>query len=406
MTRKPLMAHRPKKHEEHTNHEAWAIPYADLLTLLLAFFVVMYAISQVNEGKYRVLSDSLFAAFRGSPRTMEPIQVGEKQVGSGADIRTTIVQQAMLSGQPRSMLAPVPLETGLPKVNGDEKTPPKQIAGERSKAATAAATAAAAASSALQKVADEVEHAMDDLVKQNLVFVHRSEFWIEVEIRTDLLFPSGVAQLQPSAEGVIQRLADTLAPFPNPIRVEGHTDNVPIKTVAFYSNWELSAARAGSVVRVLSKHGVNPSRLAVIGFGDQRPVQTNDTAQGRNANRRVIVVILSTSINQASDPAAKSSDPGAQAADSATPSGADTGESPVPIPAAPLQSAPTPIAPAPVQSTPGPAGPAVAPGAPAEAPQASPGPVQTLLTPNTPATRSPVARAVRTYRPTGTEPAP
>ena len=379
MNRKPFMAHRPhraKKHEEHTNHEAWAIPYADLLTLLLAFFVVMYAISQVNEGKYRVLSDSLFAAFRGAPRTMEPIQVGEKQVGSGADIRTTIVQQAMLNGQPRSMLAPVPLETGLPKVNGDAQTPPKQVSGEGNKAATAAA----AASSALQKVADEVEHAMDDLVKQNLVFVHRSEFWIEVEIRTDILFPSGVAQLQPNAEGVIARLADTLAPFPNPIRVEGHTDNVPIKTVAFSSNWELSAARAGSVVRVLSKHGVNPGRLAVIGFGEQRPLQTNDSAQGRNANRRVVVVILSTSINQASDPAAKPVDPAAQAADASAQPTDSQPQGPTPIP--------------------------VTPGNPAEAPQATPAPVQTLLTPDTPATRAPIARAVRTVRPTGTEPAP
>src|SRR5206468_660172 len=77
---------RKKRHEDHLNHEAWAIPYGDLVTLLLAFFVVMYAISSVNEGKYRVLSDSLFAAFRGSPRTLQPVQVGEKQVGSGADV--------------------------------------------------------------------------------------------------------------------------------------------------------------------------------------------------------------------------------------------------------------------------------------------------------------------------------
>ncbi len=102
---------RHHKHEDHVNHEAWAIPYADLLTLLLAFFVVMYAISSVNEGKYRVLSDSLFAAFRGSPRTLQPVQVGEKAVGSGADIQMTIVQQAMLEGQPRSMLAPTPIKT-------------------------------------------------------------------------------------------------------------------------------------------------------------------------------------------------------------------------------------------------------------------------------------------------------
>src|SRR5215831_2044211 len=118
MTRKPLMAHRAhraKKHEEHANHEAWAIPYADLLTLLLAFFVVMYAISSVNAGKYRVLSDSLFAAFRGTPRTMQPIQVGEKQVGTGADLNTTVIQQAMLQGKVQSRLAPVPVAIALPK---------------------------------------------------------------------------------------------------------------------------------------------------------------------------------------------------------------------------------------------------------------------------------------------------
>ena len=90
------MSRRRHKHEDHVNHEAWAIPYGDLVTLLLAFFVVMYAISSVNEGKYRVLSDSLFAAFRGSPRTLQPEQFGEKAVGSGADIHMTIVQQAII----------------------------------------------------------------------------------------------------------------------------------------------------------------------------------------------------------------------------------------------------------------------------------------------------------------------
>src|SRR5215510_8985376 len=95
---------RKKRHEEHLNHEAWAIPYGDLITLLLAFFVVMYAISSVNEGKYRVLSDALVSAFRGTPMTLRPIQVGEKQVGSGADVKTTLVEQATLAGQPRTML--------------------------------------------------------------------------------------------------------------------------------------------------------------------------------------------------------------------------------------------------------------------------------------------------------------
>src|ERR1700728_3568189 len=107
------MSRRKKRHqEEHENHERWAIPYADLLTLLLAFFVVMYAISSVNAGKYRVLSDSLFAAFRGAPRSMEPIQVGEKQAGSGADIRPTVDRQAVLEGKALSSLAPVPVSMG------------------------------------------------------------------------------------------------------------------------------------------------------------------------------------------------------------------------------------------------------------------------------------------------------
>src|ERR1700740_1575839 len=98
MSRKPVLTRRLRRREEHTTHEAWAIPYADLLTLLLAFFVVMYAISSVNAGKYRVLSDALFAAFRGTPRTMEPVQVGEQQSGSGSEVESAVIQAA-LQGQ-------------------------------------------------------------------------------------------------------------------------------------------------------------------------------------------------------------------------------------------------------------------------------------------------------------------
>jgi len=279
---------RRRRHEEHLNHEAWAIPYGDLVTLLLAFFVVMYAISSVNEGKYRVLSDSLFAAFRGAPRTMEPIQVGEKQVGSGADVKTTLVEQAMIEGQPRSMLAPLPVKSTMP-TRTEAELNAKQSARAR----------------ALQQVADQVAKAMEDLVKANLVIVRRTDFWIEVEIKTDILFPSASAQLEPSAVGVIEKLGDALAPYPNPIRVEGHTDNRPIKTVVFTSNWELSAARAGSVVRVLASKGVAPNRLAVIGYGENRPTHPNDSVDGRNANRRVVVVILSADVTAPVNPPAQ-----------------------------------------------------------------------------------------------------
>jgi chemotaxis protein MotB len=266
---------RKHKHEDHLNHEAWAIPYGDLVTLLLAFFVVMYAVSSVNEGKYRVLSDSLVAAFRGTPRTLTPVQVGDKQKGAGgSDIKMNVTQK-MLHGQPRSMLTAIPLK--------------KPASEPLSKQAVDAAKE-------LRAVADQVENAMEDLVKAELVLVRRSDFWIEVEIRTDILFPSGSAQLSTSADQVIEKLAKAVAPFPNPVRVEGHTDNRPIKTVSFFSNWELSAARAASVVRMLTNNSVSPRRLAVIGYGEHRPRSTNETADGRNLNRRVVMVILSTDV--------------------------------------------------------------------------------------------------------------
>jgi chemotaxis protein MotB len=261
---------RRHKHEEHANHEAWAIPYGDLITLLLAFFVVMYAMSSVNEGKYRVLSDSLVAAFSGAPRTLEPIQVGEKQAGPGIDPTISMVQLPTIDGQPQSSLQPI-------------------AAAQR----TVAPRDAAQQSDGLESVANEVEQSMSDLIDRELIVVRRHGNWVEVEIRTDILFPSGVATLSPPAEQVLSQLAATLMPFPNAIRVEGHTDNRPISTAAFPSNWELSAARAASVVHLFTRAGMDPARLAVIGLGENRPAQSNSTPEGRNANRRVLLVILS-----------------------------------------------------------------------------------------------------------------
>ena len=278
------MGRRRHHHEEHVNHEAWAIPYGDLVTLLLAFFVVLYAMSSVNEGKYRVLSDSLVAAFRGSPRTLQPIQVGEKQVGSGADINMTVVQQAMLDGQPRSMLEPAPMQMtdvvsrGRGTANSDYDSEAEHHA---------------AATQELESVADEVERAMSQLIRDQMVVVRRHGVWVEVEIRTDILFPSGVAALSPEAQKILSQLALTLKPFPNPIRVEGHTDNRPIRSSSFPSNWELSAARAASVVHLFTNNGMDPRRLAVVGLGENRPAESNDTEHGRNMNRRVLLVILS-----------------------------------------------------------------------------------------------------------------
>jgi chemotaxis protein MotB len=260
------------QHEEHANHEAWAIPYGDLVTLLLAFFVVMYAVSSVNEGKYRVLSDSLFAAFRGSPRTLEPVQLGQKEAGQGGEVRVIAQQAEVLQQQPLQLLDPLPLATQ------PENSPPAP---------------SDAAAQRLSELARHIETAMGDLIEDNLLTVRRHGSWVEVEIRTDFLFSSGAATLAPAAGDILRQISGSLKPFPNPIRVEGHTDNRPISTRAYPSNWELSSARAASVVQLFMQSGIDPRRLAVIGLGEYRPAQSNDTAEGRNANRRVVLVILS-----------------------------------------------------------------------------------------------------------------
>jgi chemotaxis protein MotB len=271
---------RRKRHEDHENHEAWAIPYGDLVTLLLAFFVVLYAISSVNDGKYRVLSNTLFTEFSGGQRTLAPIQMGDPQTGTGQELRPTLIMEDAFPGRPQSRLQPV-------------ATVEKPATPALTQQETEAAARAAAAGRALDQVAAKLSDSMADLIRGNVLSVKRKNNLIEIELRTDILYPSGSAILSRGAVGVIQQLAVTLAPLPNPIRVEGHTDSRPIDTPAFPSNWELSSARAASVVHLLASSGVEPSRLSVIGRAEFSPVQSNATAEGRNANRRVLIVILS-----------------------------------------------------------------------------------------------------------------
>jgi chemotaxis protein MotB len=281
---------RRKKREEHQNHEAWAIPYGDLVTLLLAFFVVMYAISQVNAGKYRVLSDSMVAAFRGSPGAAEPVQVGEQPGGARSDL--SLPNAALQRPDPRHLVPNTPTDADVSHSTSVQPLPMPTLGAE----------AAPTPADALHRVADAVESAMQDLIASHAVVVRRHDLWVEVELRTDILFPSGAAVLAPAATPVIEKLGDALRAFPNPVRVEGYTDNRPINTTQFPSNWELSAARAATVLQVLARRGVDPARLSVLGLGEYRPVASNATPEGRNANRRVLLVIEST--NEAPAPAA------------------------------------------------------------------------------------------------------
>ncbi len=261
---------KKQHHEEHQNHEAWAIPYGDLVTLLLALFVVLYSMSSVNVGKYRILSDSLVAAFRGTPTTSSPVPVGQPASGKGGDQKLSGVR---------------PTELIKLRDPAQAKKPPPSDAAK-------AGAAASSLPGSLIRMAQDIEKAMKELIDRKLVTVRQEKLWLEVEIRTDILFKSGDANIYTPAQAVLRSLADILKPFPNPIRVEGHTDNRPIRTPAYPSNWELSAARAATVVHLFTSQGVDPDRLEIIGLGEHHPIASNDTEEGRNTNRRVRVIVL------------------------------------------------------------------------------------------------------------------
>lgn len=271
---------RRKKHEEHVNHEAWAIPYGDLITLLLAFFVVMYALSSVNEGKYRVLSDSLVAAFRTAPKSLDPVQIGE----------VSRSREASQVQQPRTL---VPLEI--------DKAIREAFSQVERSAEWEAMRAMGMTPDEIDETLAEIEALsamigteLEEFIANDQVELRENGFWLEIEINTSVLFPVASARLAEDYLPVIRRLGEILATTDSRIQVEGHTDNVPINTVEFPSNWELSAARAASVVRLFRESGVDPTRMAAVGYGEFQPVGDNSTNEGRAENRRVVVVVTAS----------------------------------------------------------------------------------------------------------------
>ncbi len=270
---------RKRREEEHTNHERWLVSYADFITLLFAFFVVMYAISSVNEGKYRVLSETLNQAFSEPTRSLEPIQVGD--ITRSGD--TVIGDKNGVS----ITETPVPRITQAAEVTAQEKEsqPPAPELFDQ------------AAADELVRVAEEIRFSLKPFVDKGLVDVRHNPYWVEVDMKSSMLFPSGSAHLSREALRALRAVVGILKPVSNPIHVEGYTDNVPISTPVFPSNWELSAARAASVVHFFSRQGVRPDRLAAIGYGEHRPVTGNDTEQGRHQNRRVSLIIMANGLS-------------------------------------------------------------------------------------------------------------
>ena len=255
---------RKKKPEEHENHERWLVSYADFITLLFAFFVVMYAVSSVNEGKYRVLSDSLLAAFRSPQKTLLPVQIGNPAKAPKSDLMNTRQSPAVV----RASRLPIPDEKRRKTVIGGQSDP-------------------------LTELADRVEEQLSRLIDEDLIAVRHNDEFVEIEIKSKILFPRGGIFITPEAKETLVKLAEILRNFYNFIRVEGFTDNMPISSSsAFPSNWELSAARAAAVVRLFEEQGVRPGQMVAMGYGEFQPVADNATEEGRKLNRRVSIIVM------------------------------------------------------------------------------------------------------------------
>jgi len=240
--------HDRRYSDEVNNHERWLVSYADFITLLFAFFVVMYALSTVNEGKYRILSESMVSAFRNVP------------INAASD-------------RPIVVMPPIP---AAQKASAAVKTPDASKQKQRDK---------------MRNVAKDILAVMAPLIEQGKVRVLETSRGVTIEINDSILFSPGQALLQPALVKAMRAIAEVLAPTDFPITIEGHTDNVPINTAQFPSNWELSAVRATTVLRLFADAGVAGDRLTAIGYADTRPVEPNVLADGRARNRRVTILI-------------------------------------------------------------------------------------------------------------------
>jgi chemotaxis protein MotB len=256
------MRRRNKHEEEPESHERWLVSYADFVTLLFGFFVVMYSISSVNEGKYRVLSDALDEAFS----TQDVAQKSDQLIENGQ--RPTTIQ-------------PIQLDHLMTEQQKREEQLSVEIKEERRR---------------LKQISEQFQEILEPYIDQNLVEVKRDDFWLELEMKSGMLFGSGEAELSKSAKPLLKKIAEILRQTHNVLHVEGHTDNVPIDTVEFPSNWDLSSARASSVVKEFINDGIDPTRMAALGYGEFHPVADNRSKQGRFKNRRVVLVLISQSI--------------------------------------------------------------------------------------------------------------
>ena len=253
------MARRSRRQDEE-NHDRWLISYADFITLLFALFVVLYALSKVDEGKYKVFGNSLIFAF-GSASLSKPMNEDTSKTVAKNDQEMLL---KLLVDRRNARLA-----EQLRKQN-----------------------------EVMQAMVKNLNEVMAPLVKSDMVSVTQTPRGVVLDINASALFDPGEATLQKNAARTLAAVAKVLESGTDAIEVEGHTDDVPIFTPQFPSNWELSAARASSVVRLFIDQGVVAERLRAVGLASYHPISTNDTPEGRTRNRRVSVIIVAPVIER------------------------------------------------------------------------------------------------------------
>ena len=251
---------RKKKHPEHVNHERWLVSYADFITLLFAFFVVMFAASNSDQKK--------------AGQVAQAVQVAFKEMAVFA---------------PSGKVVPLYDNGGLP-------TDTKSVIGN-DHAGFDAAQLVNSAKSGEGSTISEVKAQLEGLLKHEIanhnVRLAQDSRGLTVSLAEAGFFDAGSAVMQPKALAIVDRIAGTLRPLGYNVRVEGHTDNTPIHTAQFPSNWELSTNRATFLLEYLITNGnIPPQRLSAVGYGEYRPIASNSAAEGRAANRRVDLVVL------------------------------------------------------------------------------------------------------------------
>ena len=266
----PKKKRRGHEEEEHGGgHERWMISYADMLTLLLALFIVMFAISKVDQAKFIEFAQGANTAFGGAGNLA--VQ-GKTGINSGTDGIATGVKP------PDNTQAVVAPADGVMKAG---------------QAALQQQAAAKQEQANLQKLRDQIRAELAEKGLTDMVQMHVDERGLVINIITDrVLFDVGQATLRPDGAKVLDLIAPSVQRLPNRIAIEGHTDNVPIRTAQVPSNWELSQARASSVLQRMITDGLEPTRLNLSAYGEYKPIDTNSTEVGKARNRRVAIVVL------------------------------------------------------------------------------------------------------------------